>query len=309
MSALIDVILPVFLVIGFGYVVTWRGLFSQAGVDALMGFTQNFAIPVLLFRAISTLDLGANFDPALLVSFYTGAVAGFLAGLFGARFLFHRPWTDSVAVGFTTLFSNSLLLGLPITERAYGADALGPNYAILAIHAPFCYTLGVTAMEFARAEGKGLLATLASVVRSMARNPLVIGIGLGAVVNLTRLPMPGAVIEAVDLIASAALPAALFGLGGILVRYRPEGDMRLVGWIMVVSLGLHPAVVWMMGTALDLSPGQFRSAVLTASMAPGINAYIFANMYGVAKRVAATAVLAATSASILSVWLWLGILG
>jgi predicted permease len=143
----------------------------------------------------------------------------------------------------------------------------------------------------------------------MARNPLVIGIGLGAIVNLTGLPIPGALSEAVDLIARAALPVALFGLGGILVRYRPEGDMRLVGWIMAVSLGLHPAVVWLMGTALDLTPDQFRSAVLTAAMAPGVNAYIFANMYGVAKRVAATAVLAATTASILSVWLWLGILG
>lgn len=309
MSALIDVILPVFLVIGFGYVVTWRGLFTESGIDALMRFTQSFAIPVLLFRAISTLDLGANFDPALLVSFYTGAVAGFLAGLLGARFLFHRPWTDSVAVGFATLFSNSLLLGLPITERAWGAEALGPNFAIIAIHAPFCYTLGVTAMEFARADGKGVLATLGSVLRAMARNPLVIGIGLGAVVNLTGLPIPGALSEAVDLIAGAALPVALFGLGGILVRYRPEGDLRLVGWIMVVSLGLHPAVVWLMGSTLDLSPGQFRSAVLTAAMAPGVNAYIFANMYGVAKRVAATAVLAATAASILSVWLWLGLLG
>jgi predicted permease len=214
-----------------------------------------------------------------------------------------------VAVGFATLFSNAVLLGLPITERAWGAEALGPNFAIIAVHAPFCYTLGVTAMEFARADGKGVLATLASVLRAMARNPLVIGIGLGAIVNLTGLPIPGALSEAVDLIARAALPVALFGLGGILVRYRPEGDMRLVGWIMAVSLGLHPAVVWLMGTALDLTPDQFRSAVLTAAMAPGVNAYIFANMYGVAKRVAATAVLAATTASILSVWLWLGILG
>lgn len=308
MSALIDVILPVFLVIGFGYAVTWRGWFSPDAVDALMRFTQNFAIPVLLFSAISTLDLAANFDPALLASFYTGAVAGFLAGLLGARYLFHRPWPDSVAVGFATLFSNSVLLGLAITENAWGPEALGPNFAIIAFHAPFCYTLGITAMEFARAEGRSIPATLASVGAAMARNPLVIGIALGAAVNLTGLALPGALREAVELIARAALPAALFGLGGVLVRYRPEGDLRLVGWIMAVSLGLHPAIVWAMGSALDLDPGKFRSAVLTAAMAPGINAYVFANMYGVAKRVAATAVLAATAGSILSAWLWLELL-
>lgn len=309
MSTLVEVILPVFLVIGFGYAVTWRGWFSADAADALMRFTQSFAIPVLLFSAISKLDLATNFDPALLASFYTGAVAGFLAGLLGARFLFHRPWTDSVAVGFATLFSNSVLLGLAITENAWGPEALGPNFAIIAFHAPFCYTLGIAAMEFARAEGRGIPATLASVGAGMARNPLVIGIVLGAAVNLTGLALPGALRRAVELIAGAALPTALFALGGVLVRYRPEGDLRLVGWIMAVSLGLHPAIVWAMGSALDLSHEQFRSAVLTAAMAPGINAYVFANMYGVAKRVAATAVLAATAGSILTVWLWLGLLG
>jgi len=51
-----------------------------------------------------------------------------------------------------------------------------------------------------------------------------------------------------------------------------------------------------------------RSSVLTAAMAPGVNAYIFANMYGVAKRVTASAVLAATALSVLSVTGWLLIL-
>ncbi len=309
MAALIQIILPVFLVVGFGYLAVWRGLFSQAGVDGLMKFTQNFAIPALLFSAISRLDLAASFQPALLASFYTGAVAGFAAGLLGARFLFGRPWPDAVAVGFATLFSNSVLLGLPITERAYGAGALAANYAIIAFHAPFCYTLGVTAMEIARADGRGLAATLASVGRSMARNALVIGIVLGFAANLSGLVLPVALSDALALMARAALPAALFGLGGVLVRYRPEGDLRLVAMICVISLVLHPSIVWLLGRALGLAQGPFRSAVLTAAMAPGINAYIFANMFGVARRVAATAVLAATALSVLSIWVWLAILG
>ena len=48
MAALIDVILPVFLVVGFGYLAAWRRLFSEAEVDGLMHFAQGFAIPCLL---------------------------------------------------------------------------------------------------------------------------------------------------------------------------------------------------------------------------------------------------------------------
>ncbi|MEM9474270.1 MAG: AEC family transporter [Pseudomonadota bacterium] len=308
MQALIDVILPVFLVIGFGYLAVALKLFSDAGVDGLNKFTQNFAIPCLLFSAIAGLDLGASFDVRLLLSFYLGAAAGFFAGLYGARYLFGRPWTDSVAIGFCCLFSNSVLLGLPITERAYGADALQANFAIVALHAPFCYGLGVTVMEIVRNRGAGGLTTARKVVVAMFRNALVIAIALGFAVNLGEVPLPGVVADALDLVVQAALPAALFALGGVLVRYRPEGDLRIVLYICAVSLVMHPAIVWSMGTATDLSRDAFRSAVLTAAMAPGVNTYIFANMYGVAKRVAATTVLVGTALSIVSAWLWLGVL-
>lgn len=308
MSALIDVILPVFFVIGFGYLAVWKGYFSDAGVDGLMKFTQNFAIPCLLFRAISTLDLQQNFDLLLLGSFYAGAFTGFLAGLLGARYIFGRDWEDSVAIGFCCLFSNSLLLGLPITERAYGAGALEANYAIIAVHSPFCYGIGITAMEIARNQGAALSALPAKVLRAMFQNALIIGIALGFAVNLSGLPVPGALSDAVDLIARAALPAALFGLGGVLYRYRPEGDMRTICYVVAVSLVLHPAVVWMLAQSGGLGVSGTRSAMLTAAMAPGANAYIFANMYGRARRVVASSVLFATGLSILTVWGWLAVL-
>lgn len=308
MQILMSVILPVFLVIGFGYVAVWKGLFSDSGVDALMKFTQNFAIPCLLFKAISNLDLGQSFDASLLASFYLGAISCFLIGIFGARLIFKRPWMDCVAIGFCTLFSNTVLLGIPITERAYGAEVLKSNYAIVALHAPICYGLGLAVMETVRAKGAGFLTTLRSIIKAVFGNALIIGIMLGFVVNLTDLQIPTVVSDAVDMMVRASLPPALFGLGGILVRYRPEGDMTTIAFICAVSLILHPTIVWTSGTAFGLTTDQLRSAVLTASMAPGVNTYIFANMYGVARRVTASAVLIATACSLISIWVWLSIL-
>jgi predicted permease len=57
-----------------------------------------------------------------------------------------------------------------------------------------------------------------------------------------------------------------------------------------------------------LSTGQFRSAVITAAAAPGVNAYLFADMYGRARRVAATSVLFGTIACALTATFWLSIL-
>lgn len=308
MQALLDVILPVFLVIGAGYLATWKGYFTEAGVDGLMKFTQNFAIPCLLFAAMARLDLGAELDPPLLISFYVAAITCFILGLLGARFAFGRSLQDSVSVGFACLFSNSVLLGLPITERAFGAEALAGNFAIVAFHAPVMYLIGVTVMEIVRGAGQSPLATARKVTNSMFHNALIVGIGLGLLVNVTQAPLPQVVFDGVDLMARAALPAALFGLGGVLVRYRPEGDLKVIAMVCAVSLIVHPSLAWGLGTLLDLDRDAFRSVILTAAMAPGINTYVFANIYGSAKRVAASSVLLATALSILSVWFWLLIL-
>jgi malonate transporter len=308
-QTLLDVILPVFLVIGFGYVAVWRRLFPVSGIDGVMKFTQNFAIPCLLFQAIARIDLSSSYDPRLLSSFYGGAALCFALGILGARILFRRDWEDSVAIGFCCLFSNSILLGLPITERAYGPEALAGNYAILSFHAPFCYGLGITVMEFVRNRGQSGLSLLRNVSRAMFRNALVIAILGGFAVNLSGLPIPGVVDDALSLIVRAALPAALFALGGVLLQYKPEGDMKAILMVCAIALLVHPALVWSFGTMFDLPQAGFRSGVLTAAMAPGFNAYIFANMYGRARRVAASSVLIATGSSILTVWLWLTVLG
>ncbi|HAR80957.1 MAG TPA: AEC family transporter, partial [Sulfitobacter pontiacus] len=100
----------------------------------------------------------------------------------------------------------------------------------------------------------------------------------------------------------------LFALGGVLIQYRPEGDSKTIAMVCLLSLIVHPAIVWFMGSGFGLPQDLFRSGVLTAAMAPGFNAYIFANMYGRARRVAASSVLVATVGSVLTAWLWLSVL-
>ena len=311
MTALLDVILPVFLVIGFGYIAARARLMGESAVDGVMRYAQNFAAPVLLFKSIAGLDLGAAFQPALMLSFYGGAFAGFAFGFFGARLVFHRPLTDSVAIGFACLFSNSLLLGVPITERAFGTDALAGNFAIIAIHSPMLYGFGIALMEWARARGTGLSAggLGRQILRAIFSQPLVLGITAGFIVNLSGLPMPEFAQAAVAMVAGSAIPVALFGLGGVLVRYKTEGDRATIAMICMAALILHPLVTWGLGRyVFGLGIDSLRSAVVTASMPPGVNAFVFASLYGVAMRVNASAVLVATALSVFTVWGWLHIL-
>jgi len=305
LQALFEVVAPVFLVIAAGYAAVRLGWFGAQAVDGLMSFAQRFAVPALLFLALARLDLRHGIDLMMMLAFYAGASVSFFAGMLGARLLFGRDWQDSVAIGFAALFSNSVLLGLPITERAYGPEALAGNYAIIAIHTPFCYLLGITTMEIVRSEGRPILRTMRTIMVSMIRNPLVIGMLGGVATNLSGLPLPGVADDALRLLVAAALPAALFALGGVLQRYRIEGNLLLIGWVCALSLVVHPAVTFTLASLGGVDTAGMRSAVLNAAMAPGVNAYLFAELYGRARRTAASAVLIGTTTLMVTAALWI----
>lgn len=90
MLNILNTVLPVFFIVGAGYLAVKYKLFADAGVTTLMMFTQNFAVPALLFLALYRLDFGAYFDLRLIFSFYTGAILCFALGYLGARRIFNR---------------------------------------------------------------------------------------------------------------------------------------------------------------------------------------------------------------------------
>jgi hypothetical protein len=133
------------------------------------------------------------------------------------------------------------------------------------------------AMEIARANtartGASAATLIKTILKAMFRNALIVGIALGFIVNLSGILLPIPLTDTLDLVVRTALPVALFGVGGILVRYRPEGDLKVIAYVCAITLIALPAMVWSLGTAVDLPQAAFRSAVLTAAMAPGINLY------------------------------------
>ncbi|MEM9782304.1 MAG: AEC family transporter [Pseudomonadota bacterium] len=308
--ALFLIVLPVFLVVGAGYASVKTRTFPAAGIGPLVTFATGIAVPVLLFRAIYRLDLGQVFEPSLLISFYAAALASFAGATILARRVFKARPGESVAIGFCALFSNSVLLGLPVVERAYGSAVMQPAFAIIAIHAPFCYLVGITAMEISRRDPAGPLATVRRIADEMLHNALTIGIIAGFVFNLGGIALPEPVLAAVDLIAAAGLPVALFGLGGVLTRYRLGKGIAPAAVTAAFSVMVHPAIAWVLATQVfGLGEDFTRAAVLIAAMPTGVNGYVFAAMYDRSVQVAASTVLLATASSVLSITFWLYVLG
>ena len=307
---LLVIVLPVFMLVATGYGAVRAGVFPDAGINPLMKFATGFAVPCLLFLAMYELELGAAMRGTHMISFYGASIAVFIAvALISHRLLRRRPGA-AVSAGFAALFGNSVLLGIPIMQRAYGDAAMSAMYALIAFHAPVFYAIGIFSMEILRRDRTGVAVALWQTGRAIFSNPLMIGLGLGLAANLAGLSLPGPVYDAIAMLAGAALPVALFAVGGVLTRYALKAEIGEALMISVFSLVVCPALAWLLaGPVFGLPVPFVRAAVVMAAMPPGINGYLFATMYDRAVGTAASAVLLGTALSLLTITVWLALLG
>ena len=308
--ALLVIVLPVFLIVGTGYAAVRLKLFPDSGIDALMKFASGFAVPCLLFKAMYQLELGTAIRSDHMVAFYGGSIVIFaLAATISGRLFGRRPG-EAVSVGFSAMFGNSVLLGIPIMQRAHGEAEMSAMYALIALHAPIFYAVGIFSMEMLRRDGSGAAGAFVRTGRAIIANPLMIGLGLGLATNIVGLTLPGIVYDAISMFARAALPVALFGLDGVLTRYALKAEIGEALMISVMSLVVRPALVWLLAAQVFGLPEPFiRAAVVMAAMPPGVNGYVFAAMYGRAVGTAASAVILGTVLSLATITIWLALLG
>ncbi|MEO7223038.1 MAG: AEC family transporter, partial [Devosia sp.] len=220
MLQILNVVIPVFAIITLGYVAVRLRLYPAEGVKGLVAFVNNFATPCLLFSAMLTSDFSSTFNFNIIVPFYVGSLTSLLLGTIIAIKWFKARPGEGVSSGFSAMFTNTVLIGIPIVTRAYGEAALPTMFSIIAFHAPMLITIGMLVMELVRRDGAPLHKSLWVASIRIVQNPLLWGVALGLIANRMGLvpPEPGTAFLA--MMSAAVLPAALFGLGGALNEYR-----------------------------------------------------------------------------------------
>ncbi len=299
-------VLPVFLILLTGYLVGRFRYLPDNMADALNVYALRIGVPCLLFMAMYQLDFSKAFQIPMLISFYTGAVTCFTLGIILSRVFWGRRPGEAVAVGFCAVFSNSVLIGVPIAQLAFGDAVMTPVFGIIAFHASSLYALGMTTMEFARQDGRGIGETLKASFSSVIVNPLMIAILVGVAFNLSGLKLFGALEQSIDMIRMTAIPVSLVGIGIVLNRYRISSEFTETMLVSVLALGLHPLIAYILSYhvfGLDLL--FVKAAVIIAAMPPGMNVYIFANMYNRAVGLSASVLVIANILSVFTITGWL----
>jgi len=290
--ALTTAILPVFCVPAVAYVLGWRGVFDRASVEGINRFAFTLAIPSVTFYLIVTADIsGFAWEP--LLTYFACELVLYAGVALLARFAFGAGPRESLLLGMTCSFSNTVIFVLPIASTLFGDAAALPVVAVITLDSTIVFGSTVIVMDVLDHREGGLRKVLGMLLR----NPLVLAIGLGATVAALRIPLHPGIVTFAHFVGNAAPPASLFALGVIMsaVPLHRFGGVSLVAALAKVVV--MPLMVYAMMAERGQTGAWANMMPLIAAGPCGAMPFVIALRYGVATDRIAAAIIMSTVAS------------
>jgi len=304
------IVVPVFVLIGIGYITAKIGLMSQDVGEALGHYVYVIAIPVLIFKTLAVIDLGANNPWHLWGAYFSGVAVTWTLATLVIRVGFGREARAGVVGGISAAFANTVMIGIPLVSSVYGEAGLVPLLIIVSVHLPVMMIVTAILMERAAAtDGVGKPPSVPELLRSIGKglitNPIVISLVSALLWRALGWPIEGITKDVLDRISSTALPVALLSLGMSMVLYGIHGNVVPGLILSFLKIILMPTTVFLFAVLIFRLPPLWTAvATLTAACPTGINAYIFAQRYGTGHAMSTNSITITTLFAVVSSTLW-----
>ncbi len=313
MNEILNIVLPVFGLIGVGYAIAWLRVLPADSDKALADFCFLIAIPLLIFRTVAVADFSGGSPLFLWLAYYAAFAVAWIVGTVTVRRLFGRDARAGVVAGVSAAYANSLLLGIPLIIAAYGDEGAAALSLLIAVNLPIMMTISAVLIERALvvdgvSNSGNLWAAMRTAGLTLAKNPIIIGIVAGIVWRILGWPIGGPAGTVMNRLADVAATLALFTVGMNLRQYGVSGNVRPALVITAVKLVLMPAIVFgLVATVIHLPPVWAKALVIAAACPTGVNAWLVAARFRTGQALASNAITISTGVAVITVALWLHI--
>lgn len=304
---ILNIVLPVFLVIGLGWGLRRGRFLDGAGNAVLTRLVYWVAAPALLFRSAAITPLHESVNPrALLVMTVVTVGMAVLVYLLAFR---SRPSRRGV-IAQGAFRSNQVFLGLPLVYNAWGAEAVGQVAVLVGLMVILYNVLSVPLLTMPhRPAGAAPWAGAVDGARRIITNPLALGSLGGIALSASGLGLPRMLDVSLDLVGRTALPLALISVGAALDLRRMRHELPVTGLVTVLKLVVYPALVWLGMSRLGVTGLALKAVVLIAATPTAVVSYVMSVEMGGDEQLAASLIIGTTLAALPTTVVWLLLLG
>lgn len=290
---------PLFSLIALGYCLGRFAGWPESASGVFNRFCFSVALPCMLFKVMSKFYQSPPVDMRLLIAYFGSCLLIYIVGRIVANRIFGLDAISASVFGLGGIFSNNVMLGIPVAVILLGQASLASVALVLVFNSLILWTLVTVSVEWAQSGSfswKGIGKTLVNVLR----NPLIIGIFSGFAWSAAHHPLPQFIDGPVSMLGQIAAPLTLVTLGMSLSHYKISQGWRESSAICLIKLLLMPGLIWALAYALHLPQQESQVVVLLGSMAVGINVYLMAQKFNVLQGATATSMLISTLLSTLT---------
>jgi malonate transporter len=296
-------LLPVVFLIFIGFVAGKAQWVRGESVRDLSNLVFLVLTQALLFRTMSSVHIEQlDFKP--VVHYF--AVAGTL--FFAMLWLYGRDSRASV-LALASIFSNTLMIGVPLVGLAYGQEGLVLLFTLISLHALVLLSAATLVLELQVAheqatvlgERRPIWRTLALAVRSAVIHPVPLPILVGLVYAQTGWGLHPIIDRPLALLGGAFGPIALV-LVGITLSQTPIGQhLKAAIKLSLVKTLLHPALMLLAGWLLGLRGLHLAVMTVAAALPIGANVFLFSQRYQKEEDAVTAGVAVSTAMAVFSV--------
>lgn len=306
MLSTLEILIPVFALIFAGFVCRRRNLLGPTAASELNRFVVWLALPALLFDTMAHSTWRQLDQPGFVVTFSVACAVLFI-GVLIVRLVQGRHLADASVDAIAASYPNTGYIGFPLALIVFGNASLTPTTIATIIVACVLFALAIVLIEVGLQTERAPHKLGLKVLRSLAKNPLIVSPIAGALVASVHWTLPHSAETFLKLLGGAASPCALVSLGLFLAEKRQAGNERITSVaITAIKLIVQPALAWWMASRVFALPANMAGvAVLLAALPTGTGPYMLAEFYRREAHVTSQTILFSTVASLVTLSLLL----
>lgn len=239
---------PVFVMLFLGLWLKSRNMINDGFIKTSSQLVYSLGLPVMLFITCATANTSHATEWNLLLAFAAMTGLVFIGSLLTAHWHCDEKRDEGVFIQ-GAFRGNLVILGLAFCANAYGEKGLALASLPVAMTVIVYNVLSVYVLNRSLNDsGASLKPTLIGI----AKNPLIIAIALGFLINAGGIRLPGVILDSGKYLSQMVLPLALICIGGSLGTTRlTQVDSATVS-ACVWKLLLSPLIACALAIVLGL---------------------------------------------------------
>lgn len=295
---------PIFLLMVLGYIFHKINWVDDVFASKMNKFVFTVPLPVLVFKNLAEVDFREAWNGKFVLFCFLVTVVSICIAI-GLSFLLKDKSNRGEFVQ-SSYRSSAALLGIAFIQTIYGTSGLGPLMIIGSV--PLYNIMAVIVLSLLKPEGGGISGkTILKTLKGIVTNPILIGIFVGIIWSLLKIPLTGIPSKVVTSVANVATPMGLIAMGATFDFKKAFGKLGPSLLAAFMKLIAFAAIFLPLAIYFGYRNEELVAILVMLGSATTVSCFVMAKNMGHDGVLSSSVVMLTTlfSAFTLTGWLWL----